>query len=43
MLNNNTVTKLREMKLNVMADIFKEQMSDPKYQSMSLKKGLVCL
>lgn len=37
MLDNNTVTKLREMKLNVMADIFKEQMADPKYQSMSFE------
>lgn len=37
MLNDNTVTKLREMKLNVMADIFKEQMSDPQYQSMSFE------
>lgn len=38
MFDETTVKKLREMKLNVMADVFKEQQSDPRYQSMSFEE-----
>ncbi|MCM1023467.1 MAG: IS21-like element helper ATPase IstB [Prevotella sp.] len=38
MFDEITVKKLREMKLNVMADVFKEQQSDPRYHSMSFEE-----
>ncbi|KLU63572.1 transposase/IS protein [Peptococcaceae bacterium CEB3] len=37
MLTVNTVTKLREMHLRVMASAFKEQLSDPQFQSLSFE------
>ena len=37
MLTENTVNKLREMHLSVMASAFKEQLADSQYQSMSFK------
>lgn len=37
MLTENTVTKLREMHLSVMASAFKEQLTNPQFQSMSFE------
>lgn len=37
MLNTTTVTKLREMKLSTMAEGFKNQLTDPAFQSMSFE------
>ena len=43
MLTENTVNKLREMHLSVMASAFKEQMTSPQFQNMSFedRMGLV--
>ena len=43
MLTENTANKLREMHLSVMASAFKEQMTEPQFQSMSFEDriGLV--
>lgn len=40
MLNDTTVNKLREMKLSVMAEALKEQLSDPQYQSLSFEERI---
>lgn len=40
MLNDNTVSKLREMKLGVMAQMFREQISNPKYSEMAFEERL---
>ena len=37
MLTENTANKLREMHLSVMASACKEQLSDPKFQSLSFE------
>jgi len=37
MLTENNVTKLREMHLSVMASAFKEQLTDPQFQSLSFE------
>lgn len=39
MLNNNTSSKLQEMKLGVMARVFREQEKDPAYTAMSFEEG----
>lgn len=43
MLNNNTSSKLQEMKLGVMARVFREQEKDPAYTAMSFEErfGLI--
>lgn len=35
MLTENTITKLREMRLGTMADAFKEQLTDPNIAELS--------
>lgn len=40
MLTENTVNKLREMHLSIMASAFKEQLTDPQFQSMSFEDRL---
>ena len=40
MLTETTVTKLREMRLSVMANALKDQMSDPQYKSMAFEDRL---
>lgn len=37
MLTETTVTKLREMRLSVMANALKDQMEDPQYRSMAFE------
>ena len=37
MLTETTVTKLREMRLSVMANALKDQMEDPHYRSMAFE------
>ena len=41
MLTETTVSKLREMRLSVMANALKDQLADPQYQNMALRTGLV--
>lgn len=43
MLNTTTVTKLREMKLSMMAEAFQSQLKDPAFQGMSFEErfGLI--
>lgn len=38
MLNDNTVSKLHEMKLSVMTQVFKEQFSNSNFHSMSFEE-----
>ena len=40
MLTETTVTKLREMRLSVMANALKDQMEDPQYRSMAFEDRL---
>ena len=40
MLTETTVTKLREMRLSVMANALKDQMEDPQYKSMAFEDRL---
>lgn len=37
MLTNETISKLQDMRLGVMAKQFKEQMDDPQFASMSFE------
>ena len=43
MLNTTTVTKLREMKLSMMADAFQNQLKEPSFQNLTFEErfGLV--
>ena len=38
MLTETTVSKLREMRLSVMANALKDQLADPQFQNMSTNK-----
>lgn len=40
MLNDTTTNKLREMRLGVMAEALKEQLSDPQYNSLSFEERI---
>ena len=40
MLTETTITKLREMRLSVMANTLKDQMADPQFQNMSFEDRL---
>ena len=37
MLTESTVTKLREMRMSVMASALKDQLSDPQYRNMEFE------
>ena len=37
MLTETTVTKLREMRLSVMANALKDQLADPQFQNMAFE------
>ena len=40
MLTETTITKLREMRLSVMASALKDQMSDPQFRNMAFEDRL---
>ena len=40
MINQSTMTKLNEMRLTAMADSYREQLSDSKYQELSFEERL---
>lgn len=40
MLTNETISKLQDMRLGVMAKQFKEQLNDPQFASMSFEDRL---
>ena len=40
MLTQTTITKLREMRLSVMASALKDQMSDPQFRNMAFEDRL---
>ena len=40
MLTETTITKLREMRLSVMASALKDQIADPHFQNMSFEDRL---
>lgn len=40
MIDQSTITKLNEMRLTAMADSYKDQMSDGKYQELSFEERL---
>lgn len=40
MLTESTITKLREMRLGVMANALKDQMEDPQYRNMAFEDRL---
>ena len=40
MLTATTITKLREMRLNVMANALKDQLEDPQYRNMAFEDRL---
>ena len=43
MLTETTVSKLREMRLSVMANALKDQFADPQFQSMAFEDRLCLL
>jgi hypothetical protein len=40
MINQSTITKLNEMRLTAMADSYRDQLSDSKYQELSFEERL---
>ena len=40
MLTETTITKLREMRLSVMANALKDQLADPQFQNMAFEDWL---
>ena len=40
MINQSTITKLNEMRLTAMADSYKDQITDTKYQELSFEERL---
>ena len=40
MLTETTITKLREMRLSVMASALKDQLADPQFQNMAFEDRL---
>lgn len=42
MTNQSTIDKLIEMRLTTMADVFRNQLADPKFREVPLRIALVC-
>lgn len=42
MTNQSTIDKLIEMRLTTMADTFRNQLEDPKFNEVPLRTALVC-